>query len=152
MKVDKPLAPQHQFHVIHPICCYTLFVTSTVRQTVFADDPSSGRLNTQHSYLLMLSQWRISATNRRKGAWSRAFVCGAQIKLCKRRIACVLRCALTTVRRSKDQVCIGMTLCMYQRHVTCTLNHCEFIKNLSWEISTLIFSEHIFEENRTKNG
>ena len=75
--------------------------TPSVRQTVFADDPSSGRLNTQHSYLLMLSQWRISTTNRRKGAWSRAFICGAQIKWYIRRIACVLRCSLTTVRLSK---------------------------------------------------
>jgi hypothetical protein len=56
MKVDKPLAALRQVHAILPVCCYTLFFTSTVRQIVFADDPSNGRLNTQHSYLLMLSQ------------------------------------------------------------------------------------------------
>jgi hypothetical protein len=100
----------------------------------------------------MLSQWRISATNRRKGAWSRAFICGAQIKWYKRRIACVLRYAVTKVHRSKDEVCIGMTLCMCQHYVSRTLNHYEFIKNLSWEISNLIISEIISSKTRTKNG
>jgi hypothetical protein len=81
MKVDKTVGCTAPSSANLPVCSHTLFVTPTMRQTVFADNPSSGRLN---SYLLMLSQWRISATNRGKDAWSRAFIGGAQIKWYKR--------------------------------------------------------------------
>jgi len=83
MKVDKTFGctapsschrPYLQLHAIR----YTYCASNCVRRL-------SVQWAVEHTaQLLMLSQWRISATNGRKGAWSRAFICGAQIKWYKR--------------------------------------------------------------------